>query len=67
MIEIVLNGEAFQVKAESTVTELLDSLGMTNKRFAVEYNMEILPKSQHAGVVLQAADSIEIVHAIGGG
>lgn len=67
MIEIELNGEAFQVKAESTIADLLETLGLSGKRLAIEYNLEILPKSQHAATLLQPQDRVEIVHAIGGG
>ncbi len=67
MIEIQLNGEARQVRSGSTVVELLESLGLAGKRLAIEYNQEILPKSLHGETLIQAADRIEIVHAIGGG
>lgn len=67
MIEIILNGEPHKVDSETTISGLLDTLGMTGKRLAIEYNLEILPKSQHGETILQAQDRIEIVHAIGGG
>lgn len=67
MIEIILNGEPREVAPETTVTGLLESLGMAGKRLAIEYNLEILPKSQHAETVLKTQDRVEIVHAIGGG
>jgi sulfur carrier protein len=66
MIEINLNGEPKEVSATS-ISELLEELGIADKRLAVEYNMEILPKSTHAETCLQANDRVEIVHAIGGG
>lgn len=67
MIEITLNGEPFQVQPDTTVSGLLETLGLGGKRLAVEYNLEILPKSQHGETQLQAKDRVEIVHAIGGG
>ena len=67
MIEIELNGEPRQLAAETTVSELLQQLGLGDKRIAVEYNLDILPKSQHPQTALQAGDRVEIVHAIGGG
>lgn len=67
MIDILLNGENYQVEAQTSVAELLEQLGMQGKRLAVEYNLEILPKSEHADTQLQAQDQVEIVHAIGGG
>jgi sulfur carrier protein len=37
------------------------------KRIAIELNLEIIPRSQHAETVLKDSDRVEIVHAIGGG
>jgi sulfur carrier protein len=34
---------------------------------AVELNLDIVPRSQHASTVLREGDQIEVVHAIGGG
>ena len=43
------------------------STGLAGKRVAVEVNLEIVPRSQHATRVLREGDRVEIVHAIGGG
>ncbi len=67
MIEIELNGGPHQLAVSTSVTELLQQLGLAEKRVAVEYNLDILPKSQHPLTAIQAGDRIEIVHAIGGG
>jgi len=67
MIEIQLNGEAQQIKQGSTVSDMLETMGFSGKRVAIEYNQEILPKSQHGQTVLLSNDRVEIVHAIGGG
>jgi sulfur carrier protein len=34
---------------------------------AVELNLDIVPRSQHASTRLSEGDRIEVVHAIGGG
>ncbi|WP_421868172.1 sulfur carrier protein ThiS [Motiliproteus sp.] len=67
MIEIELNGEAHQLSGPTTVAELLQQLGLGDKRVAVEYNLDILPKGRHTETPLSAGDRVEIVHAIGGG
>jgi len=67
VISIELNGEPFEAPRGQTISALLSQLGLADKRVAVEYNLEILPKSAHAHTLLQAADRVEIVHAIGGG
>lgn len=65
-MNIFLNGEHRDVAA-TTIAGLIAELELTGKRIAVEHNGNIAPRSQHATIVLQANDRIEIVHAIGGG
>ena len=67
VITITLNGEPRQIPSGSTIADLIEAMELTGKRLAVERNQEIVPKSTHAQVTLQAADVVEIVHAIGGG
>lgn len=66
-MEIILNGEPRQVAAVCTIADLINELGLTGRRLAVEVNLEIVPRSAHANHQLQAGDRVEIVHAIGGG
>lgn len=66
-MELNVNGKAVSVTDVSTVSALLDQLGLTGKRVAVEKNGEIVPKSQHATTPITAADKLEIVVAVGGG
>ncbi len=67
MIEIHVNGEARQIESVATIASLLEQMGLAGKRIAIEHNREIVPRSAHAEVQLQAQDRLEIVHAIGGG
>lgn len=66
-MEITLNGEPRQYPAPMTVAGLIESLGYTGKRIALERNGEIVPRSQHAEAMLTEGDRIEIVVAVGGG
>lgn len=66
-MEIQLNGAAFEIAEACTVAMLIEQLELTQKRLAVELNLEIVPRSQYAQQQLQAGDRVEIVHAIGGG
>ena len=66
-MQISLNGKAQEVAASTTVADLLESLGYTGKRVAVERNGDIVPKSRHAETALADADKLEIVVAVGGG
>ncbi len=45
----------------------LAELDLSNKRLAVEVNLNIVPRSQFAEYFLQAGDKVEIIHAIGRG
>ncbi|MGI3128792.1 sulfur carrier protein ThiS [Halopseudomonas pachastrellae] len=66
-MQILLNGEPHQLDQPLTLSALIDQLGLTGKRLAVELNLEIVPRSQHADTRLNEGDRVEIVHAIGGG
>ena len=66
MVNIVLNGENRQVAA-TTVTALIDEIGLDGRKVAVERNLEIVPRSHYLGTALNDGDRIEIVHFVGGG
>ena len=55
------------VEAGSSLSDLLRSEGLAERRVAVEVNGEIVPRGLHPSQRLQAGDRIEIVHALGGG
>jgi sulfur carrier protein len=67
MLELKINGETRQFPAALTVAGLIDQLGYTGKRIAIERNGEIVPKGQHATTALTTGDQLEIVVAVGGG
>ena len=65
-MNIFLNGEAQNIEF-STILELVQSLQLDGKRFAVEVNEQIVPKSRLAETMIQNNDKIEIIQAVGGG
>jgi len=67
MMTIVLNGENQQVNSNISVSQLLHSLNLENKRLAVEINQQIIPRSNFENHILNELDRVEIVQAIGGG
>lgn len=67
MLELKINGENRQFPAPLTVAALIDALGYSGKRIAIERNGEIVPKSQHTQTTLVSGDQLEIVVAVGGG
>ncbi len=66
-VQIILNGAERRFEAPPSVAQLLDMLGLTGHRVAVEVNREIVPRSRHDEHVLQDHDRVEVVRAIGGG
>ncbi len=65
-IAITLNGSEIHLKSNS-LKELIESLNLSEARFAVEINREIVPKSQIDNYTLNEEDVVEIVIAVGGG
>ena len=55
------------VEAAMEEVRLLEELGFAGMRIAVEVNEEVVAASRHVDTALAEGDSIEIVHAIGGG
>ena len=66
-MELIINGEPRQFPAPLTVAALVEALGYTGKRIAIDCNGEIVPRGRHADVALAENDRIEIVVAVGGG
>ncbi|MXI49898.1 sulfur carrier protein ThiS [Pseudomonas moraviensis] len=66
-MRIQLNGESFELPDGETVAGLITRLDLTGRRVAVELNLDIVPRSQHADTTLNDGDNVEVVHAIGGG
>jgi len=67
MAKIQLNGKIIKIKTNLSVETLLKKYKLNNKRIALEYNGEILPKQNFKKKLLKDNDKIEIVHFIGGG
>jgi thiamine biosynthesis protein ThiS len=66
-MQVTLNGEAQELADGVTVGDLIRDLGLSGRRFAVEVNLEILPRDTYAAHELHDGDTIEVVHFIGGG
>lgn len=66
-IDIVVNGQDRQVAEGLTVAMLLEELGLAGKFVAVEANLELVPRQQHAQHRLAPGDRLEVVTLVGGG
>lgn len=65
-MNITLNGEAHQTDAR-TILDLVESLSLDTAKVAVERNLVLVPRSQHAVTPVEAGDRIEVVQFVGGG
>jgi len=66
-VQIQVNGEAREVPDVFTVAELLAHLELQPRYLAVERNLILIPREEHADCVLQEGDRLEIVTLVGGG
>lgn len=66
-MEITVNNKSTTVGDGTTLTDLIQQLGLNEKRIVIEYNRDILNREQFATIILQADDNIEIVNLVGGG
>ena len=70
-MKITVNGETLEIEAGTTVAMLVLRLsgeaGRDPRGIAVERNLEIVPKSEHALTVLAEGDRLELVQFVGGG
>lgn len=66
-MKIFLNGEPREVADGLTLERLVAEIADDPRGIAIERNLEIVPKSKHADIVLEADDRLEIVQFVGGG
>ena len=66
-MNVYVNGEEKNYPDNSSVAAVVDAMGLTGKKIAIELNKEILPFQNYQTQQLQAGDCLEVVHAIGGG
>ncbi|MEQ1563733.1 MAG: sulfur carrier protein ThiS [Nitrospiraceae bacterium] len=66
-IQIHVNGDPRDVRADATVGDLLRELAIKTERVAVELNLEILDRKEFDQRSLKQGDRVEILSFIGGG
>jgi len=67
VITVSINGTTRQLPDSAGIAALLDEMGLTGKRIALERNGEIVPRSLFATQQLADGDKLEVVVAVGGG
>jgi thiamine biosynthesis protein ThiS len=66
-MQIKVNGEVKNLDTPISVAALAEELKLKPSQVAIERNLEIVPRSRYAEVLLNEGDEIEIVQFIGGG
>ena len=62
-----VNGEQTEIPDGLTVRGLVEHLGLTDGPVAVERNLDVVPRAEHAITLVTDGDVLEIVHFVGGG
>lgn len=66
MSSIIVNGKTLQT-THQTVQLVINELGLSQGRYAVEVDGELIPKSELGHVKVVEGMIIEVVQAVGGG
>jgi thiamine biosynthesis protein ThiS len=66
-VHFTVNGEQREAPGGSRLLAVLEELGVDVRRIAVERNREVVPRAEHAALVIEDGDSFEIVQFVGGG
>ena len=66
-VSITVNGEHKRVSAGLSLAALANELGLVPEKIAVERNLEVVPRSTLADVMVEDGDELEIVTFVGGG
>lgn len=66
-MEIELNGAPHRLDDGHTLEQLISALELSGKAVAVAVNRQVVPAQLWPQRVLQSADRVDVVRAIGGG
>ncbi len=66
-MKITLNGDPHELAAPTTVSGLLEGLGIDSRRVAVELNLVVLKRALFDTTEVSEGDQVEIVNFVGGG
>ncbi len=66
-MQIHINGKPREVQPGTTIAQLLAELELDPRSLAVECNLQLVPRGEHADTGLSADDRLEVVTLVGGG
>ena len=66
-MQVEVNGEPRELDPRSSVSDLVERLGLVPQRIAVELNQRVIRRADWEQTFLNENDRVEIVHFVGGG
>ena len=66
-VRVRINGDPRTLPTGTRIAALLEELGVSTPRVAVERNRQIVPRSRYDSIELQEGDEVEVVEFVGGG
>ena len=66
-LALFVNGKSRSLPEGCTVSGLVESLDLGERRFAIAINRDVVPRSSYPSRRLQTGDRVEILEAVGGG
>jgi sulfur carrier protein len=66
-VTVTVNGAQRDIAAETTLDELLRTLGVRRDGTAVALNDDVVPRARHRETQLREGDRLEIIVAVAGG
>ena len=66
-MKITINGEVKELESEVNLSRLLELFSLPSERVAVELNRQVVRRKDWEAITIREADTIEIVHFVGGG
>jgi sulfur carrier protein len=66
-MKITVNGEIKELESEVNLDRLLELFSLPSQRIAVELNQQVVRRKDWGTITIREADTVEIVHFVGGG
>jgi len=66
-MQIEVNGQPREIEAGTSLAALLAKLQLDPRYLAVECNLQLVPRAEHADTTLAPGDRLEVVTLVGGG
>ncbi len=66
-LQVVLNGNQEMLERNLSLSEFVELKGLNPETIIVEYNGEIVKKTEWSAIVLKDDDCLEVLNFVGGG